>query len=123
MVNLSCFPLPPRSTPLFAEHRQLAPQKPLLEDYNAEHEVPPVPPQRLESSDIRTLQLNRPALAEYDIHGTQGSLRSPRLPLRRTSSTGELEESIKHLQVYICIQPKSILVWNYVQYTEEVGNH
>ena len=62
-------------------------------------EPPPLPPQRLDSGDIRNLQLKRPVLAEYDVQGSGGSQKSPRIPLRRTSSAGDLEESVKHLQV------------------------
>ena len=86
-----------------SEHRQLTPQQPSLDEYeyNGKHKAPPVPPLQLDGNDIRSLQLNRPALEAYDIDGTRSSLKSPKLKLRRTSSTGELEESIKHLQVQL----------------------
>ena len=85
-------------------HRPLVPQTYSLDELEEENdrghdEPPPLPPQRLDSGDIRNLKLSRPALAEYDIQGSGRSQRSPRISLRRTSSAGDLEESIKHLQV------------------------
>ena len=75
----------------------MARQQPSL-DQSLE-EPPPVPPQRLNSGDIRGLQIGREPLAEYNVMGVKGSTRSPKSSLRRTSSAGDLEESIKHLQV------------------------
>ena len=98
---------------VLTEHRQLAPQLPDYEDVDLaeapppirSHRVdsseapPPVPPQRLDTGDIRELQLNRQTLDEYNVDGGQRLSKSPKSSLRRTSSAGELQDSIKHLQV------------------------
>lgn len=79
----------------------MPPQRHSLDDGLGD-EPPPLPPQRLDSGDIRSLydQIGRTPLAQYDIIGVKApTTKSPKSSLRRTSSAGDLEESIKHLQV------------------------